>query len=233
MEFRPRINERTGNPCCFVYDAFGRPTRPDDAHACDRCCAHFRLQEDTMNNNENDDNDTFDGTPPDPYHAGIVALRAASSAPSTPESRFAEQYQAERRARIRPDGNRRERRRVHRGDSLTSPHRRRTRGIRAAGSMERSDQSVAREAWLGKAVTRWPGRSVPWRAFTRRVRGSACGKFTTRRTRTPKRTDSTYCITTATTGTHCTRIAARSAAIGMWDAAATIRRDDCVRTGAA
>ena len=96
MEFR--INERTGNPCCFVHDASGRPTRPDDAHACDRCRAHFRLQEDTMNNNENDDYDMFDGTPPDPYEQPLAQLRAASSAPSTPEANFAARHAAERTA---------------------------------------------------------------------------------------------------------------------------------------
>ena len=39
---------------------------------------------------------TNDYTPPDPYAAGLKALRTAAAATSTPEQTFEEQYKAER-----------------------------------------------------------------------------------------------------------------------------------------
>lgn len=98
MAFQPRL-KADGTPCCFRTTQDGRMAFP--ANACQPCkdfgaaryraavareqrAAALRTTEDTMSE---------DYTPPNPYAAGLASLRAAEA---TPESRFAEQYAAER-----------------------------------------------------------------------------------------------------------------------------------------
>ena len=79
MTFTPRIAE-SGGICC---------SHPE--HLCPKCEAHFAARGLRTTARE-----SADYQPPDPYAAGLATLRAAASATTT-ESRFAEQWQAERR----------------------------------------------------------------------------------------------------------------------------------------
>ena len=100
MSFSFRMNETSGRICCCTYGPNHETLPPE--HPCDKCKAHFAALRQHQENNMEDD-DTFDGTSPNSYEVGLADLRAAASTPSTPESRFAEQYQAERRKEFEQD----------------------------------------------------------------------------------------------------------------------------------
>ena len=92
MPYQPRIDEH-GNECCTHTNAdgtkgYGLRTASGTLTACDACRTHHAAES---------------GEIPDGYAAGIAALRNASSTPSTPESRFAARYQAERTTEFEQD----------------------------------------------------------------------------------------------------------------------------------